>query len=229
MSAGWEALGAVGGSLLGGTFDLIGASMANAQNKRAAKEARAYATWQLQNRYQETRKDMEKAGLNPLLAFGSSAGGNVPSVGAVQAPARNVLEGLGNSARNVGVRMQEFKARSQALKNMEADEGKIKADTRLQEELKNRAEVEQVGILAQASSALENADLTRLRYNLLKKEEPFANLLHDLSKEGVDLFRWGRSLLEEWFKSDRSETGARSDKKVPPGRTKPRGPLPSGR
>lgn len=71
-------IGAVAGSVIGGAFDVFGQNSANAANRSMMNEANQFNAQQFATRYQTTVKDLEAAGLNPMLAYGQG-GGSPPS------------------------------------------------------------------------------------------------------------------------------------------------------
>jgi len=88
------AIGAIGGSLLGGIFGGSAQSSANKTNIRLNKENRDFQERMSNTSWQRGTKDMLAAGLNPMLAF-SQGGANTPStsaatVDAVTAPSEAI-------------------------------------------------------------------------------------------------------------------------------------------
>lgn len=71
-------IGAVAGSVIGGAFDVFGQNSANAANRSMMNDANQFNAQQFATRYQTTVKDLEAAGLNPMLAYGQG-GGSPPS------------------------------------------------------------------------------------------------------------------------------------------------------
>jgi hypothetical protein len=66
------------GSLIGGGLGLLGQNKANEANEAMMNQANAFSAQQFATRYQTTVKDLEAAGLNPMLAYGQG-GGSPPS------------------------------------------------------------------------------------------------------------------------------------------------------
>jgi hypothetical protein len=71
-------IAASAGALIGGAFDVFGQNSANAANRSMMDAANQFNAQQFATRYQTTVKDLEAAGLNPMLAYGQG-GGSPPS------------------------------------------------------------------------------------------------------------------------------------------------------
>lgn len=82
------------GPLISGAASLVGGLMGNQQRSAQAQSANAFSAQQFATRYQTTVKDMQAAGLNPMLAY-SQGGGSPPS--GVQAQQEDVLSSAVNS------------------------------------------------------------------------------------------------------------------------------------
>lgn len=67
-------IASVAGATIGGAFDVLGQSSANAANRQMMNEANQFNAQQFATRYQTTVKDLEAAGLNPMLAYGQGGG-----------------------------------------------------------------------------------------------------------------------------------------------------------
>ena len=80
---------AVMGGLVSGGLGLLGQSMANDANRDIANASNQFSAEQYAKRYQTTVKDMQAAGLSPMLAYSQGAG-SAPS-GQVGAPQQNVM------------------------------------------------------------------------------------------------------------------------------------------
>jgi len=66
------------GSIAGGALGLVGAGETNRANADMMNANNAWSAQQFATRYQTTVKDLENAGLNPMLAYGQG-GGTPPS------------------------------------------------------------------------------------------------------------------------------------------------------
>jgi hypothetical protein len=75
--------------LVGGVLGLIGQNQTNQKNWDIAQANNEWSAQQYATRYQTTVKDLEAAGLNPMLAYGQGAG-TAPTASAV-APMQNAL------------------------------------------------------------------------------------------------------------------------------------------
>lgn len=82
-------LDALLGGLVSGGLGLLGSSMTNDANARASAEANALSQRQFETRYQTTVKDMQAAGLNPMLAY--SQGGGSPPTAQAPPPKQDVV------------------------------------------------------------------------------------------------------------------------------------------
>ena len=99
MAAPWGALAGLAGNVIGGLFGQSGQSSANQANARLARENREWQERMSNTAYQRSAKDLEKAGLNRILALGSPAstpGGNVARM-------ENTKKQLGEAVSNSGM------------------------------------------------------------------------------------------------------------------------------
>ena len=129
------------GPLISGGMSYLGQSSANAWN---AEEAEKNRQWQEQMRatqYQTAVKDMQTAGLNPMLAYQQGGAGNLS--GAVSAPAQNALGQFVSSAlqaRQLNGQLEQMEEQNENLReqnrNLQEQNKQIQAST---QESKDRA------------------------------------------------------------------------------------------
>jgi len=94
--------GALGGGIIGGVASAFGQNSANSAARNERRQSQAYNTQMSNTAYQRGVQDLEKAGLNRVLAAGGSAA-SAPTSSA--APQGNVMEGAN----------QAFSATAQAI------------------------------------------------------------------------------------------------------------------
>jgi len=123
---------AIMGGLVSGGLGLLGSAMSNQANRDIANEANQFSAQQYATRYQTTVKDMQAAGLSPMLAYSQGAG-SAPS-GQVGAPQQNImssaLEGYHKSterdmmnAQLDLIREQSTKANQEMLESLARTKG----------------------------------------------------------------------------------------------------------
>ena len=127
-------LSTVGPALINGGLSYMGQSSANAFN---AEEAEKNRQWQEQMRatqYQTAVKDMQAAGLNPMLAYQNGGAGNLS--GAVSASAQNALGQFVSSALQTRQLEGQLEQIEHQNRNLEEQNKQIQAGT---QESKDRA------------------------------------------------------------------------------------------
>ena len=77
-------IAAVAPAVIGGAMDIFGQKQTNDTSRDLANQANAFSAQQYATRYQTTVKDLEAAGLNPMLAYGQGAGSPPSAVGIAQ-------------------------------------------------------------------------------------------------------------------------------------------------
>lgn len=86
------------GQMMGMGAEALGALWSAKQNRQAQRRAHKFAALMYQNRYQWTMQDMQKAGLNPILAAKGGLVGSSPG-GVGMAPTPNPFTGAGERMR----------------------------------------------------------------------------------------------------------------------------------
>lgn len=159
---------------LGTIAAVTGAQQANDARSANQTAAQNFSAQQFATRYQTTVKDMESAGLNPMLAY--SQGGGSPPTG-VAAPVENVGS-AGAQALNSGVQSVN------ASKIATAQAANIEADT---ENKKAQADLIQSQIAstnASAGQSLAQTDL--IKANTQKVSSEINNLVASTNKTNLE-------------------------------------------
>ena len=96
-------LGSAAGAVAGGISSIIGGALSNSAARHAATVANQRNVYNYQHRYQWAMDDMQKAGLNPMLAATQGIGGSINGASALSAN-YNLGEGVtaGMSASAAG-------------------------------------------------------------------------------------------------------------------------------
>jgi hypothetical protein len=131
--------------MLDAILGFIGAERANASREQIAQDANAFSAQQYANRYQTTVKDIEAAGLNPMLAYSQGAG---------SAPTGQQAQGIENSVATA----TEAYNRATQRSLVQAQVANVGADTELKQ---NQAQL----ALAQAEAASSQERLNTTNAN----------------------------------------------------------------
>ena len=84
------------GGVIGAVSNLIGTQQTNQANTDIANQANQFSAEQFATRYQTTVKDLQAAGLNPMLAY--TQGGGSPPTAQMPAPRQNAVSNATSAA-----------------------------------------------------------------------------------------------------------------------------------
>jgi len=108
----------IGTALTSGLLSVFGGERRNTAQAEQAQQANAFSAQQFASRYQTTVKDMEAAGLNPMLAY--SQGGGSPPSGQQAQMQDTITPGVESFNRTRSTAAQNAVQNAQ-VKNIEAD------------------------------------------------------------------------------------------------------------
>lgn len=117
-------------ALIAAGATLVGSHMANEANRDIANQANEFSAQQFANRYQTTVKDMQAAGLNPMLAYSQGASGS--PTGQVGAPQQNIVASAGEAYHKASERdlmKAEIDLKNESAKNQMAQANESKSRT----------------------------------------------------------------------------------------------------
>lgn len=107
----WQAIGAIGGSLLGGLFGRSGAKKQNEAAERVADKQMAFQERMSNTAHQREVSDLEQAGLNPILSAklggASSPSGAMPNIVNEMAPMENAARSMSDKLYNYSVQKEQ--------------------------------------------------------------------------------------------------------------------------
>lgn len=199
---------AIVGGLISGGMSLLGGERRNAAAADQAAAANAFSAQQFATRYQTTVKDMEAAGLNPMLAY-SQGGGSPPSGQQAQmsdtvTPAVESFNRTRSTAAQNAVQDATVKNIEADTENKQAQASNIRADTLLkgaQETLAGASaqqartnvgylEIQSKKILEEIKNIPKEGDrLDALVKNLAKEYELIVERVHN-THEATNQIKW---------------------------------------
>jgi hypothetical protein len=177
------------GGIIGGGLSFLGGERRNAAQAEQAATANAFSAQQFASRYQTTVKDMEAAGLNPMLAY-SQGGGSPPS--GQQAQMQDTYSPAVESFNRV---------RSTAAQNavVNAQVENIRADTQNKEAMASNIRADT--LLKGAQEVLAGASADQARTNIAYLETQSKKIIEEIKNipvEGDRLRALVRNLGQEY-------------------------------
>jgi len=186
---GWlDSLLPAGASILGSVLQTSGADDANRRNVELGEAQMAFQERMSSTAYQRAVKDMQAAGLNPMLAY--SQGGASTPAGAMPV-VKNRFEGAASSAMEGQRLMQE-------LANMRAQERATTAQSELYEAQAAQARAD-ANLKTQHQPSLMGAQADQARGAVAKMEHEIENIFQQekLTREQQKLVRSQASVAAE--------------------------------
>lgn len=126
----WQAIAGIGSSLLGGLFGRSGAKAQNQAQIQQAREQMDFQERMSNTAHQREIKDLEAAGLNPIL---SAKLGGASSPGGAQANIVNEMAPLENSARAMGDKLYNYNVQREQVSNMKLQNDLLKQQVKAAE------------------------------------------------------------------------------------------------
>lgn len=168
-------LGSAAGAIAGGVASLIGGALSNSAARHAATVANQRNVYNYQHRYQWAMQDMQKAGLNPILAATQGIGGSINGASALSAN-YNLGEGVtaGMSASAAGSSAKAANRQASIAEKMSDEQIKnLAAQTILASSSAKKYDAETYGISVANKLAAEsyNDNLALVKQNLLNAQK----------------------------------------------------------
>ena len=168
-------LGSAAGAVAGGVASIIGGALSNSAARHAATVANQRNIYNYQHRYQWTMEDMQKAGLNPMLAATQGIGGSVNGASALSANynlGEGVTAGLSASAAGNSAKAANRQAAT-AEKLSDAEIKNLAAQTILAGSSAKKYDAETYGISVANKLAADsyNDNLALVKQNLVNAQK----------------------------------------------------------
>lgn len=181
-------LGSALGSVVGGISSIIGGSLSNSAASHASSVANERNTYNYQHRYQWAMQDMQKAGLNPILAATQGIGGSVNGASALSAN-YNLGEGVTAGMSSQAAGNSAKAAQKQADTAQRVGEGTIKkldSDVLLNSATAKNFEAEATGkTIANKLATDTYADNVALYRQNLRNAEKQGQLIDEQTRNAI--------------------------------------------
>lgn len=168
-------LGSALGAVTGGVSSIISGALSNSAARHSATVANQRNVYNYQHRYQWAMEDMQKAGLNPMLAATQGIGGSINGASALSAN-YNIGEGVtaGMSAQAAGNSAKAANRQAATAEKMSDEQIKnLAAQTILANSSAKKYDAETYGISLASKLAADtyNDNLALVKQNLLNAKK----------------------------------------------------------
>lgn len=168
-------LGSAAGAVAGGISSIISGALSNSAARHAATVANERNIYNYQHRYQWAMEDMQKAGLNPMLAATQGIGGSINGASALSAN-YNIGEGVtaGMSAQAAGNSAKAANRQAATAEKLSDEQIKnLAAQTILASSSAKKYDAETYGISVANKLAADtyNDNLALVKQNLLNAKK----------------------------------------------------------
>lgn len=168
-------LGSALGAVTGGISSIIGGALGNSASRHSATVANQRNVYNYQHRYQWAMEDMQKAGLNPMLAATQGIGGSINGASALSAN-YNLGEGVtsGMSAQAAGNSAKAANRQAATAEKMSDEQIKnLAAQTILAGASAKKFDAESYGISLANKLAADsyNDNLALVKQNLINAQK----------------------------------------------------------
>lgn len=143
------------GDVAGGVLGMVGANNQNAAQAALVQQQENFQETMSNSAYQRATADMEKAGINPMLAF-SQGGASTP--GGSMTQMTNTMAPLAASAKDIGDRLDTVQKQMDLV---DAQTDKADADTDVSKEQANQVRQDAVNKSAQLPQIINQAAIAR--------------------------------------------------------------------
>lgn len=177
------------GELVGGVLSFLGGKNRNDSQERQAAAANEFSAEQFASRYQTTTRDMQAAGLNPMLAY--SQGGGVAPTGQ-QAQIQDTVTPAVQKYNEYKINSAQVANINADTENKQAQSANIEADTVLKR-------AQSYLVAAQEGLAGASADQSRAQTSYLEfQAKKISEELKNIPKEGNRLDALVKNLGQEY-------------------------------